>query len=112
MIEIRISKFLLKDFKKYLSKPQQEDIINRINSFKDNFNQGKLITQIGLIQLKEIKLNKFRIYFLIDKNIIKVVKKEEVESIIKFISISTKKNQQKIINKIKENLRDFGFDFY
>jgi hypothetical protein len=49
------------------------------------------------------------LYFITDGFKLKMIGKEELEDIlIKFVRISDKKSQQKIIDEIKHILRDIG----
>ena len=73
--------------------------------------KGKIVGQIGGIVIKEIRYNVFRFYFITDGFKIKLLGKDELEDLlIKFIKMSDKKNQQKVIDEIKHALRNFGED--
>lgn len=78
-------------------------------SLKDNPKKGKVITQVGGVLIKELKYKSFRFYFITDGFKIKIIDIGELNDIlIKFIRMSNKKNQQKVIDEIKELLRKFG----
>lgn len=70
------------------------------------------------VELKELKYdNVFRFYFFSNAKLVKIPDREELELIlIKFIAMSKKgKEQQEIIEnveKLKQDLRMYGFDFF
>ena len=73
--------------------------------------KGKSISSVGGILIKELKYKKFRFYFLTDGQILKFGTEDELASLlIKFVRMSEKKDQQKIIDKIKEVLLSMGFE--
>ena len=114
MVNIYVSKQLEKDINKRLSKKEADDIFLQFYSLKQNVFKGDTLTNIGGILLKELKYKKFRFYFIQSKDTLKLLSKEELKQhIIKFIAMSDKsKEQQKIINKIKDDLLKKGFDWF
>ena len=71
--------------------------------------KGKEIAGIGGIAVKELKYGKCRFYFLADRNKIKFLKSEEISDMaLKFVRMSEKKDQQKVIEEIKRVLRSIG----
>jgi len=59
--------------------------------------------------IKEIRKDSYRFYFITDGFKIKMLQKEELSDLlIKFVRMSDKKNQQKIIDEIKHVLRSIG----
>ena len=108
MAKVIITKNLKKEINKVFKKESIE-VFELLYTLKDNPKKGKIISSIGNIVLKEIKYNKFRFYFIADKYKIKFLKSEELkELLIKFIRMSDKKNQQKVIKEIKYVLRSLG----
>ena len=77
-----------------------------MQSLEENPHKGKVVGNAKEIMLKEIKYSKFRFYFITDGRILKFGTKEELEMmLIKFLAMSEKKDQNKIIKKILEELR-------
>jgi hypothetical protein len=67
--------------------------------------KGKLLTSVGGILIKELKYKNFRFYFLVEGHNLKILSEEELtELLIRFVRMSDKKSQQKIIDEIREAL--------
>ena len=78
-------------------------------SLENNSKKGKEIGHIGKVVIKEIKYKKFRFYFVTDNFKVKFLSTKELKNlIIKFVRMSEKKNQQKVIDEIKSVLRNLG----
>ncbi|MBT3463884.1 hypothetical protein HN451_02760, partial [archaeon] len=78
-------------------------------NLENNPKKGKLIGTIGSIVIKEIKYQKYRLYFITDGYKVKFLKTNELNDlIIKFVRMSDKNNQQKVIEEIKEVLKKLG----
>ena len=59
--------------------------------------------------IKELKRDNYRFYFITNGFKIKVLQKEELNDLlIKFVRMSNKKDQQKVIDEIKRILRSIG----
>lgn len=110
MVEIIITKSLEKEIDKKFKK-ESVKVVKLIYSLKKNHRKGKVVGQIGGILIKELKYKNFRFYFIIDGYNIKFLEIEKLRDlIIKFVRMSDKKTQQKIINDIKYILRNLGED--
>lgn len=108
MVEIRITKNLEKEIEKKFKK-ESIKVIELIYSLKKNHKKGKIVGQVGGILIKELKYKSFRLYFIVDGYKIKFLEKEKLlDLIIKFVKISNKKTQQKIIDDIKYILKNLG----
>ena len=106
MVTIVITKELEREINK-IFKEESIKVFELIYSLKENPQKGKSITQIGGILLKELKYKVFRIYFIQKGGTIKFYKNNELQSqLLKFIRISKKDNQQKIIEEIKQFLKN------
>ncbi|OIO43281.1 hypothetical protein AUJ62_00395 [Candidatus Pacearchaeota archaeon CG1_02_32_21] len=96
-------------------KAKSIDIFEMLYSLKENPYKGKLIGSVGGIVIKELRYENFRFYFITDGYKLKVMDKNILsELLIKFVIMSDKKDQQKIINEIRTILTKFGekgFDF-
>ena len=78
-------------------------------SLKENPKKGKFIGQVGRIAIKELRYKSYRFYFITDGFKLKLLSNAELENLlIKFVRMSDKKDQQKVINEIKDILRCFG----
>lgn len=114
MIKIKVSPILVKQIKKVF-KNKSKQVFNSIYSLKKNPDKGDLIAQIGEVQLREIRYDSvFRFYYFSNKSALKILGKDELSLIlIKFQAMSKKgKEQQEIINKLKKDLKKFGFDYF
>lgn len=90
-------------------KKESIEIFNLMNSLKDSPYKGKIVGQVRGILIKEIKYKSFRFYFITDGFKIKLLGINELNDLlIKFVRMSDKKTQQKVIDEIKEILRKFG----
>ncbi len=75
-------------------------------SIKENPKKGKLIGSVGNIIIKELRYKSYRFYFITDGFKLKFLKLNEVNDLlIKFVRMSDKKSQQKVIDEIKKVLR-------
>lgn len=86
---------------------ESKKIFELMLSLGDNPLKGKLLAVINNFAIKELKYKSFRFYFLVDSFKIKFVGIEELHDLlIKFVRMSDKNTQQKVINEIKEFLRN------
>ena len=90
-------------------KKESVDVFELIYSLKNNPKKGKSIGQVGGVVIKELRYRNYRFYFITGGYKIKFLKEEELSDlIIKFIRMSDKKSQQKVIEGIKDVLRKLG----
>jgi len=110
MARVIITNSLIKEIHKKF-REESLKIFNLMKNLETYPSKGKLLSAVGNILIKEIKYNKFRFYFLTDGNKIKFASEDELSSIlIKFVAMSEKKDQQTVIDKIKNTLKSLGFD--
>ena len=108
MVKVEIVRSLLEEIKKKF-KGESHKIIDLMESLEENPHKGKPIGNVGSILIKELRYRSFRFYFITDGFKIKLLGKEDLSDLlIKFVRISNKKDQQKIIDEIKYILRIFG----
>ena len=89
-------------------KGESVKIFSLMRSLEESPHKGGIVGQIGGILVKEIKYKSFRFYFITDGFKIKLLERNELEDLlIKFVRMSGKKNQQKVIDEIKYVLRNF-----
>ena len=114
MTKVLVTKNLEKEIIKRLSKKEADNIFLLIASLEENPYKGDILTVIGNIILKEIKHKSFRFYCIHSTKISKVLTQEELKNeLIKFVAMSKKgSEQQKTINKIKQDLKNFGFEWF
>jgi hypothetical protein len=92
-------------------KGDSKEIFKEMKSLEANPYKGKALGNVAGIVIKEIRYNKFRFYFITDGHILKFGTADEIASLlIKFVRMSEKKDQQKIILEIKNILKSFGFE--
>jgi hypothetical protein len=108
MAKVEIALSLLREIEKKF-KGEAHKIVDLLETLEENPRKGKLVGQIEGIIIKEIKYKSFRFYFIADGFKLKFLNLEELSDLlIKFIRMSDKKDQQKIINEIKDILRKLG----
>lgn len=100
----KLEKEILKKFK-----GESIKIFHLIKSLEENPQKGKHLGIIGGISIKELKYESFRFYFLVEENRLKIIDEESLkELLIKFVRMSDKKDQQKVIEEIKNVLLKIG----
>ncbi len=110
MAKVIVTKKLEEEINKKFKKDSIE-IFKLIYSLEQSPLKGKIVGQISGIVIKEIKYEGYRFYFITDGFKIKLLEKGELtDLLIKFVRMSDKKDQQKVIDSIKEILRKFGED--
>ena len=108
MAKVIITKKLEEEINKKF-KGESIRIFDLMHSLEKCPHKGKVVSQVGGIVIKEIKYNVFRFYFITDGLKIKLLGKDELKNLlIKFVRMSDKKAQQKVIDEIKHILRNFG----
>lgn len=108
MAKVVITKYLEEEINKKFKK-ESIKIIKLMYSLKQNPKKGKSIGHIEGILIKELRYKSYRFYFITNGLKIKLLTDSELGNLlIKFIRMSDKKNQQKVINEIKEILRNLG----
>ena len=106
MVIVAVTKELDKQLKKTVSKQQYYKIKQLFTSLKKDPYKGDLLHVLGNVVLKEIRYSTFRFYFLTSHNLIKFVSSANLEKeLIKFIRMSKKNDQQKVIDEILEKLK-------
>lgn len=95
---------ILKKFKE-----QSKEIFRLMISLENQPHKGRILGQVKNILIKEIRYGSFRFYFITDRYKIKFTDSEELKNLlIKFVRMSDKKTQQKVIDEIKNVLKSFG----
>lgn len=90
-------------------KGRANEIIDLLETLGESPHKGKSVGQVGGMVIKELKYEGFRFYFITDGYKIKVLGDSELSDLlIKFIRMSDKKDQQKVIDEIKNILRKLG----
>lgn len=110
MAKVVITQFLEKEINKRFKK-ESVKIFELIFNLIDNPKKGKEVGSVGGIVIKEIKHRVYRFYFITDGFKVKFLKSNELtDLLIKFMRISDKDTQQKVIDEIKNVLRKLGSD--
>lgn len=77
-----------------------------IEELKTNPNKGKILGHVGSISIRELKYKSYRFYFILDGHKLNLFNKKLIkELLIRFIKMSKKHNQQKVIDDIKKILK-------
>ncbi len=96
-------------FKRF--KAESERIFLQMKSLENGPHKGKPLGHVAGIVIKELKYEKYRFYFITDGHVLKFGTDDELAALlIKFVRMSDKKDQQKIIDEIKTILKSMGFD--
>ena len=108
MAKVIITRKLEEEVNKIFKK-ESIKILESMRDLEENPHKGKPVGQVGGIVIKEIKHENYRFYFITDGFKIKMLQKEELNDLlIKFVRMSDKKDQQRIIDEIKKILRSLG----
>ncbi len=112
MVHIIVTKKLEKEIIKHLSKKEADNAFLFMASLEENLFRGDLLTSVGSVILKELKYKNFRFYFIHSANLFKLLSEEELkQELLKFVAMSRKgKEQQQIIDRVKREIKSFGFD--
>lgn len=106
MVIIAITKDLDKELKKRLSKNEYLKVKDLFMSFKKEPYKGDLLHVLGNVILKETRYKTFRFYFLTSNNLLKFISSTNLEKeLIKFIRMSKKNDQQRVIDEILQKLK-------
>jgi hypothetical protein len=104
VIALSLKSEVLKKFKE-----SSKIIFRQMYSLQENPRKGKSLGSVGEIVIKELKYKNFRFYFITDGQKIKIMDKTELtDLLIRFVRMSDKKSQQKVIDEIKQVLRVIG----
>ena len=108
MVRIVIAESLYEEIEKKF-KQEASEIFDLMENLKDNPKKGKLLSSVGGIVIKELKYKSYRFYFLAEGYKLKFLREEDlVDLLLRFVRMSDKKEQQKIIDEIKYILRIIG----
>ena len=81
-------------------------IFRLLRSLEVSPKKGKLVGTVDNVAIKELKYKSFRFYFLADAFKIKFLSIDKLEDLlIKFVRMSDKSSQQKVIGEIRDFLR-------
>jgi len=108
-VNVEISEDLYQEISKKFKK-ESIKIFKKLKSLEDTPKQGKKVGKVGRILIKELKYESFRFYFIVDGIRLKLLSKGELDAfLVKFVKMSKKNGQNKVIEEIKETLRDLGY---
>jgi hypothetical protein len=108
MAEVIITEALKNEILKKF-KGESKKIFKLMRSLKENPKKGKEVGCVSNVVIKEIKYEGYRFYFITNGFSIKFLDVKNLQDlIIKFVRMSNKKEQQKVINEIKNILRKLG----
>lgn len=108
MAKIEIVNSLAIEIKKKF-KGESHKIIELMESLENRHKKGKVLGNVAGVLIKELKYKSFRFYFITDGFKLKCFGEEElVDVLIRFIRMSDKKSQQKVISEIREVLQKIG----
>lgn len=109
MVRIEIVKSLLSDIKKGFDRNEANKVLDIIASLESNPRKGKLLGSVGGLVIKELKYKNYRFYFITDGFKLKCFDEDGlVDILLRFVRMSDKKSQQKVIDEIRHILRTIG----
>lgn len=112
MVKILIVKGLFRSIKKRFSSSEVGQILDLFESLRHSPRKGKTVGVMNSIVVKELKYKKYRFYFITDGFKIKFLRVTDLKSlVIKFVRMSDKKNQKKVISEIKDVLSKLEKDY-
>jgi hypothetical protein len=89
-------------------------IYSLLEGLKENPKKGKVLGNVENINIREIKYKTYRFYFVLDGHKLFLFNKNNInEILIRFVRMSKKNNQEKVINEIKwilKKISEEGFD--
>lgn len=104
MIAESLKNEILKKFKQ-----ESKLIFRQLYSLKENPKKGRVLGNVGGVVIKELRYKSYRFYFITDGFKLKILSNAELSTLlIKFVRMSDKKSQQKVIDEIKKVLMGFG----
>ena len=99
-----LEKAIYKQFKK-----ESIQVLEYIKTLENSPKKGKPIGRVGGLAIKELKYKNYRFYFLADAYEIRVLDVKELQDILlQFVRMSNKKEQQKVIDEIRNILITLG----
>jgi len=108
MAQVVISEELKNEILKKF-KEKSKKIFKQMYSLQENPKKGKLLGVVGGTVIKEIRSEGFRFYFITDGYKLKILGTSQLtDLLIRFVRMSDKKEQQKIIEEIKKVLATLG----
>ncbi len=108
MAKIEIVNSLAREIKKKF-KGDAHKIIDLMESLENHPRKGKVLGNVAGILIKELRYKSFRFYFITDGFKLKCLGEDElVDMLIRFVRMSDKRSQQKVINEIREVLQKIG----
>jgi len=108
MAKVYITPFLLEEIKKTF-KQNATEVVDLLETLEQDPKKGKAVGKVGGIVIKEIRYKVYRFYFITDGYKVKFLKSKELaDLLIKFVRMSDKDTQQKVIDEIKFVLRKLG----
>ena len=108
MVQVDIVPSLEEEIYKHF-KGESVEVLKHLKSLETSPHKGKALGHVGRIIIKELKYEGFRFYFISEAHKIRVFNPEALTGIlIRFVRMSNKKEQQKVIEEIKNVLRAIG----
>lgn len=108
MIKIKVLNSLRDEIIKTFKK-QSVEVFNFIGTLKENPNKGTILGHVGPISIRELRFDTYRFYFILNGHELSLFNSNKLqELLIRFVRLSKKNDQQKVINEIKTILKKIG----
>ena len=108
MAKVKIVRSLFQQIEKKF-KGEAHEVVDLLETLESSPHKGKLLGNVAGIVIKELKYKNFRFYFITDGHKLKVLSKEDLTNLLlTFVRMSDKKQQQKVIDEIRQILIIIG----
>lgn len=108
MAKVEIVESLYLEIKKKFKK-ESVKVLQNLKKLEKNPKKGKTIGNVCGMLIKELKYKSFRFYFVTDGYKLEFYNEEELKNLLlKFVRMSDKDTQQKVIDEIKIVLKTLG----
>ena len=108
MAKVEIANSLFSEIERKF-KEESHEIIDLLYTLESNPRKGKVLGTVGGIVIKELRYKSFRFFFITDGFKLKCTSEEDlVDLLLRFVRMSDKKTQNKVIQEIKDVLIKIG----
>ncbi|MBN2881294.1 hypothetical protein JXM83_04555 [Candidatus Woesearchaeota archaeon] len=108
MVRVEITNSLFQEIEKKF-KRNSSKIFDLIETLEHNPLKGKILGSVGGVVIKELRYSSFRFYFIVNGHQLRCFQEDElVDLLLRFVRLSDKDTQQKVISEIKQVLINIG----
>ena len=108
MVQVEIVPSLEEEIHKHF-KGRSINVLEHLKSLETSPHKGKALGHVGGVIIKELRYEGFRFYFIADAYKIRMFNQEALtDLLIRFVRMSNKKEQQSVIDEIRNILKTIG----